>query len=148
MANTTFAPGTVVTSDWLNDVNDLVYEGLHLDDVSLNSTFTGTLTGVTTTVTGTIRIEKIDKIVTIYIPTMEGTSNDTACTITGMSSSFFPVRTQTAIVPVKNNGTVVVGLAQIDTGGVITLQNGIGGGTFTGSGTKGIREISFSYLLN
>lgn len=114
---------------------------------SIKDSYTGSLTGCTTVPTGTIRQEKVDEMVTIQIPAIEATSNATTATITGMNAAMRPARTQTVIVPVKDNGTVSVGLAQIGTDGVITLQLGIGGGSFTGSGTKGIREISFSYLL-
>lgn len=35
MADTTFSPGTTITSDWLNDVNDSVYNGKQLDTVNI-----------------------------------------------------------------------------------------------------------------
>ena len=34
MADTTFAAGTVIASTWLNDVNDHVYNGKSLDEIS------------------------------------------------------------------------------------------------------------------
>jgi len=112
------------------------------------SSFTGTLTGCTTSPTGTIQYTAQLHQVTLDIPAIEATSNTTAATITGMPAAIRPTATKTAHALNKDNGTVVHGLVEIASTGTITLQNGIGGGAFTGSGTKGIRAQQITYLLD
>lgn len=112
------------------------------------TSFTGTLTGCTTSPTGTIQYVAQLHQVTLDIPAIEATSNTTAATITGMPAALRPTNTKTVLALVKDNGTVASGLVQIDSAGVITLQNGIGGGSFTGSGTKGIRAQQITYVLD
>jgi hypothetical protein len=112
------------------------------------TSFTGTLTGCTTSPTGTIQYVAQLHQVTLDIPIIEATSNTTAATITGMPAAIRPTATKTLQCLVKDNGTVVHGLAQIDSTGTITLQNGIGGGAFTGSGTKGVRAQQITYVLD
>jgi hypothetical protein len=108
--------------------------------------FTGSLTGCTTVPTGTIEYSMQRNQVTLDIPVIEATSNTTAATITGMPAAIRPDATRTCLVAIKDNGTIALGLAQIDSAGTITLQNGIGGGSFTNSGTKGVRAQSITYL--
>lgn len=116
-------------------------------------TFTATLTGVTATVTGTARYIRIGKIVTLFIPALTGTSNTTACTITGAASSIYPARDKRLNVPeVRNNGNTYPGAISIATDGVISLQFHAtvpGGltGAFANTNGKGLAsdcEISYS----
>lgn len=118
-------------------------------------TYTGALTGCTTVPTTTIRASIIGKqIFTNFEADLTATSNTTTCTITGMPSQLFPVRTQTVIVPVSAPGGLIIATAHISTAGVITLSNGLstsagfptgwGGTTFT----KGILSCSFTYRID
>lgn len=107
---------------------------------------TGTLTGCTTAPTGTLRVSVQGNQVTLDFPAIEGTSSSTAATITGLPTYARPLATRTCIVAVKDNGAISLGLAQIDAAGVITLQPSVGGGSFTASGTKGIRPQSITYI--
>lgn len=110
-------------------------------------TFTGTLTGVTTVVTGTLRWERHRNQVTLYWPDLSGTSNATTMTITGMPAGIRPARQIRVSVRVRDNGTVGIGSALIETTGVVTLLNGATETTFTGSGTKSIFHHSVSYII-
>ena len=110
--------------------------------------FTITLTGVTTTVTGTARFVRNTNQVTIYIPLLEGTSNTTAATLTGMPASIQPTRTQNVVCITKDNGASAAALAQIPSTGIIALYKDVGGGSFTASGTKGIQAITLTYALD
>lgn len=104
-----------------------------------------TLTGCTTSPTGTARTVKQRNQVSIFIPSIEGTSNSTAATLTGLPVAFAPVRTQIVLARVKDNGTITAGIAQINTGGVITLFRDVGGAGFTASGTKGIANCTIVF---
>lgn len=106
---------------------------------------TFTLTGCTTSPTGVARTVKQRSQVTVYLPTITGTSNTTAATLTGLPAAFIPARTQIVLARVTNNGTTAVGLVQIDTGGVITLYADVGGAAFTASGTKGVQNTTITY---
>lgn len=112
------------------------------------SSFTGTLTGCTTSPTGTIQYSAQNHQVTLDIPVIEGTSNTTACTITGLPAALRPTNTKTVFALIKDNGAVTTGLVQIDSAGTMTLQNGIGGGAFTNVNAKGIRAQQITYLLD
>lgn len=110
--------------------------------------FTVTLTGVTATVTGTARYVRNTNQVTLYIPLLEGTSNTTAATLTGMPSGIQPTRTQNVVCITKDNGVSAAALAQIPSTGIIALYKDVGGGSFTASGTKGIQAITLTYALD
>lgn len=114
-----------------------------------SSSFIGTVTGVSTTVTGTIRYERNMHDVTLFIPSgMSGTSNAATCTITGMSASLYPARTQgNNLALVADNGTAAVGVLQVSTSGVITAFRSITatGSDWTASGTKRIDACNFKY---
>mgnify|MGYP001612676758 CR=1 FL=1 len=60
---------------------------------NVEGTFTGTLTGCTTSPTATLRYVKVGSLVTLFIPSagdgLSGTSDATSMTITGMPSGIF-----------------------------------------------------------
>jgi len=123
--------------------------GRSLSDIPAEAvdTFTATLTGCTTSPTGTVRAVKQGNQVTLYIPAINGTSNTTAATLTGMPSGFFPARTQNQFARVTNSGVNGLGLIQIATSGVITLFSDAAGSAFASSGTKGIADFTVTYSL-
>lgn len=104
-------------------------------------TYTGTLTGVTGSVTGTIRYVVVGKQVTIMIPNITGTSNTTSCTITGMPAAIRPARRIGFTAYILDAGAISDHISSgfdIETDGTITLiQSGLAA-NFTNSGTKGI----------
>lgn len=110
-------------------------------------TFTGTLTGCTTSPTGTLRYTKAGNVVVLYIPAISATSDTTAMTVTGGPAAIQPVRAQRVQVPVQDNTAVVAGLVQVETSGTLTFYATVGGGAFTSSGTKGTELITISYSL-
>ncbi len=117
-------------------------------------TFTATLTGVTTTVTTTARYVRFGKSVTLYMNAISGTSNTTACTITGMDATIIPARDQAVPLPtVRDNGVFYAGSAYILSAGVINLAfraaaTGPMSDIFTNSGTKGVGDNStITYTL-
>lgn len=104
-----------------------------------NGTFTGTLTGCTTSPTGTINWSRNGAIVTLEIPAISATSNSIGCTITGLPAALIPARTQYLYAPMIDNGTVQLGQYQVVAGqSIIYLNLGAAGTTnFTTSGSKG-----------
>jgi hypothetical protein len=121
------------------------------------SSFTGTLTGCTTAPTGSFFWSRNGNQVTITNSGVNGISNSTAATITGLPAALQPTRTQIVAVNLEDNGNNVTGLIQIvAASGTMTLFRGVVAGTqlvnsttgFTGSGTKGLSQTTFSYLLN
>lgn len=166
MAHTVFTNGVTLTdSSWFND-NDSVtytnfgdgtnYTGLlttsKINNLAISTgSFTVTLTGVTTTVTGTAYYSMQNNSVILDIPILSGTSNTTACTITGIPSALQPVSNKAWVVITEDSSSGAVGLASLAGGsGTITLFKGTTPSpTFTGSGAKGLSSgMSVSYTLN
>lgn len=114
--------------------------------LATSNSFTGTLTGCTTSPTGTFSYRINGNSVTIDWPNILGTSNTTAATITGMPAALTPARTQVQLAVVENAGAISVGLITIS-GTTITLNSSITGSAFTASGTKGIQTGSATYNL-
>lgn len=105
--------------------------------------FTATLTGCTTSPTGTGRWSLNGDIVTLELPDITGTSNTTAATITGIPAAIQPAASRNVLGVTVNNS--IDALSRMDiTAGTITLYNGVSF-TFTNSGTKGIRSCSLTY---
>lgn len=128
-----------------------------LGGTSLNTytegTFTATLTGVTTTVTGTARYVVVGKQVTLYLPSLYGTSNTTACTITGLPAAIWPARTtHMAVSVVRDNGMNSGGFIGVGPGtGTIDLyrySSGTPTNVFSSGNDKGLfYEAAVSYIL-
>lgn len=103
-----------------------------------SGSFTATLTGFTTTVTGTVKWRRTGSKVTFFTESaITGTSNSTAMTMTGFGA-FLPA-TQIAYQPtvMTDNGAVTIGTARLTTSALV-FGVGLAGGNFTSSGTKGI----------
>lgn len=112
--------------------------------------FTATLTGCTATVTGTANYSLSNGVVTLDLPSLSGTSNTTAATITGLPAAIQPTSTKSFICNTVDNTTATVSVMQLTGGGgTITLFHGTTGSpTFTNTGTKGLNiGGSFSYTL-
>jgi hypothetical protein len=114
-------------------------------------TFTGTITGVTAIVTGTVSWVADGKHVELSIPTagITGTSNATTMTLTGIPVALWPVTDQNTMANLVDNGTGSYGTALVSAGtGVITFRKDATGAVFTGSGTKGVNGtvIRWPYL--
>ncbi len=109
--------------------------------------FTGTLTGCTSSPTGSISYSINGDAVTLDVPLIEATSNTTAATITGMPAAIRPSSTQTIVgANCKDNGTAAISQVSIASSGVITL-NYLLSATFTNSGTKGVGLCTLQYRL-
>lgn len=106
--------------------------------------FTATLTGVSGTVTGTVKYTIQDDMVVLEIPTITGTSNTTSATLTGVPAHLRPTTAQACTGVTTNGGTSLVSRIVVETGGSITLYSGVSN-SFTASGTKGVQFSTISY---
>lgn len=126
--------------------------------VGRSGLFPATLTGVTTTVTGTAFWSLIGKQVCLRLPALTGISNTIACGISGLPNYLWPARSQTpSIIGIEDNGTSYnIGKLDIETDGSITLLFATGAtghtsGIFTNSGTKGLQDGAgqpVTYMIN
>lgn len=108
--------------------------------------FTGTLTGCTTSPTGTIKYTLNGDLCALDIPAISATSNTTACTITGMPQYLWPANTVTLVGECTDNGVTAISKITISTAGVITLFFGTSA-TFTNAGTKGVAAGGVTYRM-
>jgi hypothetical protein len=115
-----------------------------ITSVPVSGTFTGTLTGVVGTVTGTCRYSLIGRNVMVRLPAINGTSNATTCTITGMPVFLSPTSvSQICAIPsacfMDNNVLTNDAMASVSpaTPGTITFGLGATSGGFTAANTKG-----------
>jgi hypothetical protein len=128
-------------------------------DLQINSvpifasgTFTVTLTGCTTSPTGTATWYRAGNIVTLLLPAISATSNTTSCTFTGLPAAIQPatLAQQLCRIAFADNTTTTSDVsASIAAGsGTITFIKGLLSTTFTSSGTKGVSLASaITYLL-
>lgn len=110
--------------------------------------FTGTLTGLTTSPTTVVRYRRSGDLVTLDWQAQSATSNTTALTITGAPTAVTPVSARSGLVTrVIDNGTTQFGLVSVGATGVLTFSVGATAAAFTNSGTKGVPVGSVTYSL-
>lgn len=112
--------------------------------------FTGTLTGMTTTVQGTLNWFRYGNMVVIYGQALQGTSNANSMTLTGLPSAIQTGSTSRCMpVSLVNNSVNSIGGATVS-GGTVTFGNGTSfdPNGFTTSNTKGMGQgIYVVYFL-
>lgn len=119
-----------------------------LDDYQ-EASFTITLTGVSGTVTGTATYTKIGNSVTLNVPNIQGTSNATTKTLTGLPAELIPATVKNAAVIVSdnggNNGVSYASMAAVS--GTITVLRDAAGTNWTASGTATVNAFQIAYTL-
>ena len=111
--------------------------------------FTITGTGFTTLVTGLafILVERRE-VVTLFLPNLTGTSNDTTFTLTGLPTTATPFQETLHPLTIQDNGAVALGTLRLNAGStIIDLFPIISGGSWTASGTKRLFPTWLSYAL-
>ena len=93
--------------------------------------------------TVTVRIVRVGKSVSIYLPAVTGTSTSAttlSCAADTIKARFRPYGQ--VVLPVKctDNGTSVVGLVVFQTDGSIIIQRDVSGGNFAATGTVGLNN--------
>ena len=119
-----------------------------LDDYREGS-FTGTLTGCTTSPTGTIYYVKNGNTITLAINSaLTATSNSVAMTITGVPAVLRPAVANVIVVSlVQDVSSNSVSVGVVGTTGTMTFYKTADGGNFTTSGTKGWPSQNITYAL-
>lgn len=140
--------------------NGILYSNETEVAVTSSGTFTGTLTGMSASTTGTFNYRTVNNIVTIWLNAgVTGTSNTTAMTLTGMPIAIRPANARLVISDMVDNSNELLGVATIATSGTIsfflystsTVANRVAveSGAFTNSGTKGLNEgWTLTYTIN
>lgn len=105
-----------------------------------SGSFTATLTGMSTTVTGTIKYLVKDKIVYCYLTNaIIGTSNANTMTMTGVPSALSPTTVSDVSVYIEDNGVFSMGAMATASSGTFTFyRDGKTTTSFTTSGFKGL----------
>ena len=117
-------------------------------------TFTGTLTGCTSSPTVTCTWSRIGNLVVLNIGALTATSNATTCSITGLPAAIQPasLAAQYLACLTEDNGTIADSTVSIQSGsGTIQLYKAgsVAAASFTNTGTKGIpAACTVAYLLN
>lgn len=110
-------------------------------------TYTGTLTGCTTSPTQTVATLQRGRTVTLALGNaLVGTSNTTAATITGMPAGIRPGVAKQALGVNTDNGVDKFSQISIGTDGVLTLCNAFTV-VFTNIGTKGSQLFRIEYEI-
>jgi hypothetical protein len=122
-------------------------------------TFTGTLTGCTTSPTATLGFSRTGDKVTVYaLNNLLGTSNTATLSITGLPTEAIPANAQLAPCLTTNNGVASLESYAFISGGTITLVIGVTSlvngltqysSSYTASGTKGVAVgWAITYTVN
>lgn len=120
-----------------------------LDDYR-EGTFTATGTGFSdaTPPSGTARYVKVGNMVMIYLPEINGTSNATTFTVTGLPTELYPsANRRTSVVARDNGGAFVMCRAIVGSSGVITLSSNVDGAAWTASGSKILSAFMTFYII-
>jgi hypothetical protein len=116
--------------------------------------FTITLTGCTAAITGTALWRRIGSIVLIYIPALQGTSNSTSATLTGIPAaiqpaSAAPIFAVSGVSGEDNNATALVSVQILSGSGTWNLYKNTSLTGFTAAGQKGLAAgITLAYTLD
>lgn len=139
------APGQITAGQ----VIQIIYvtgQFLLLTNVIASGTFTGTLTGCTTSPTQLISYRITGNIVSlVFAGALSGTSNSTSMTITGLPTAIQTVGATSFPCMVTDNGVDRLGVASVNVGTIFFLNTSATGAAsltgFTAAGTKGVPAI-------
>jgi hypothetical protein len=135
----------------LNKVYSFWDDGTNLVVISpeiIEGSFTGTLTGVGATVTDTIEYKIIGDSVTIYVPTMVGTSNSTTMTVTGLPALITPsgaLSFQYFVVNGEDNTARSFMTCRAVSSNLLSFEK-LDFSVFTATGGKGFQGFTYTYL--
>lgn len=116
-------------------------------DTTVADTFTMGTTGFTSNPSGTARYQTIGRIVVLSIPTLSGTSNATAFTLTGIPAAIRPdAGRNVGAVGVSNAGVGLMGTITVNSDGTATVSAGIVGTLFSALLGKSLTAVEIVYL--
>jgi len=133
------------------DVNQFA-AGISFNDETLSvydeGTFTATLTGMTTSVTGTARHVRVGKAVCLFLPTLSGTSNATTAQVTGLPAIIQPTQTSWQVVRITDNSLDAFGVVRFNSAsGTLDVFPSFTAGAWTATGTKTLYATMLAYHL-
>lgn len=111
-------------------------------------TFQAFLSGCTTSpqVKASWQRGSLQSALTLSFPSLTGTSNTAAATITGLPTLLWPASAQTVLVHTIDNGTDAIAIAVVSVTGTITLYKSLTSAIFTTSGLKGLGPCCITYV--
>lgn len=121
-----------------------------LETLRVEGTFTVTGTGFVANPTATARYVKVGKLITLYIPTLTGTSNATAFTLTGLPVALTPTRNAYVAVRSADNGVELFRLLEmVAASAVLTLYPALPpvAGAWTAAGVKALFDTMLTYVI-
>lgn len=129
------------------------YDGTQFNLVGIQTSYDSfilTLTGCTTAPTYQAYVSKTGKGVILDLKAaVTGTSNTTAKTLTGVPAAYRPTTASYAYaIAVDNGGAGVMGIAVIESTGVVTLYPTLNSVSWTNSGTFSFGRVTLVYTLN
>ncbi len=148
IAGATALSSTLAVTSAITATGGIVFNGggTNLNHYETGS-FTGTLTGCTTSPTLSINYVRIGNMVMLHFTgSLTATSNASSCTITGVPTAIRPATAQclTGLYEILDNGAVFAPSTQnffeMGTGGALTGYSVSSATGFASSGTKGIRK--------
>lgn len=140
---------TAISSIDIGNATDLPAINVNGYTLVANTTSTGTLTGCTTSPTGTVYLARSGKIVTATIDLITGTSNTGAATITGaIPAAYQPLRQQYMACQITDNGVTELGIASVGLGSSTISLFRASGAAFTSSGSKGIQSMTLTWSVS
>jgi hypothetical protein len=113
-----------------------------------SKTYTGTLTGCTTSPTNPITYQKVGNVVTLSVPSFTATSNNASVTITGMTPAilFPPVDSYGTCVVSNNGGANAIANFVIDATGTINLYTDLSSAGWT-NGVMTVLPFTATYVI-
>lgn len=116
-----------------------------------SGTITLLATGFITVPSPSVTYRKVNGIVTLFIPTLSGTSNANTFTLTGLPPELTPSQDQGhEFLFINDNGVGAQGAISVLSTGVITLYptpSNLGAATWTASGVKAAIRKNLIYHL-
>ena len=112
---------------------------LSFNNIYLTGSFSGTLTGCTTSPSASFDWVRNGNLISLYCNTgLVAVSNTTSMTITGLPASIRPTFGRNIVCLLQDNGTNMIGWVNVGPSGTMTFAVAGGAGGFTSSGNKGI----------
>lgn len=112
----------------------------------IEGTFTVTATGFTTSINSPANYVQIGKHVALSLPLIQGTSNSTAFTLTGIPTNILALYPSYVMIPTFDNGLSVNGMVLCNNTSTWTVNSNSGAGGWTAAGNKGFQNCVVSYI--
>lgn len=123
-----------------------VYVSDFPDAIGDTGAYTATASGLTSAASGTATYVRTGKIITLRMPSITGTSNTNAFSLSGAPTTIRPTYDETVLIRSINNGLTGMAIAKMSPGGVLNVYSDLYGSGFVSSGLKGVQEFTVTYI--